>query len=257
VSKNATAADRKTLSARMGASPKLLQRKALEKAEASPSPDGAALEDSFPADGMQDEMPVLAPEPVVDATAAEQPAPINAAESTDSAEPVSPAPMPDAPAQGDTPEPAADAPAPVDIIEPATAPEPAAPAPIAAPPAKPAPIVGAPTWSAQDEAEFQTLSARRKASGYRGRGKELSTQLIRMGEIKPNPGTVVATIVGLVPEHGTMARGELVALMAAAAFESPKARPTDTSWCQGYVAGAIRSGFLAEGTEPLAADQAA
>jgi hypothetical protein len=255
VSKNATAADRKTLSARMGASPKLLQRKALEKAEASPALEGAALEDSFPAEEGQDMAPT--PEPIADATAADAPAQDDAAKPAEGAEAVSPAPVPDAPAQGDTPEPAADAPAQVDIIEPSTVPEPATPAPIAAPPAAPAPIVGAPTWSAQDEAAFQTLSARRKASGYRGRGKELSTQLIRLGEIKPNPGTVVATIVGLVPEGGAIARGELVTLMAATAFESAKARSTDASWCQGYIAGAIRSGFLAEGAEALAADQAA
>ncbi len=249
MSKNATAADRKTLSARMGASPKLLQRKALEKAEASPPPEGAALEDSFPAEGKQDEMP--APESTADAPVTEQPA------LAEGAEPVAPAPAPASAPQADASAPAADTPAPVDIIEPAVAPEPAASAPIATTPAAPAPIVGAPTWSAQDEAAFQTLSARRKASGYRGRGKELSTQLIRLGEIKPNPGTVVATIVGLVPEGGTIARGELVTLMATAAFESPKARPTDASWCSGYIAGAIRSGFLAEGSEPVVADAAA
>lgn len=254
MSKNATAADRKTLSARMGASPKLLQRKALEKAEASPPPDGAALEDSFPVEGKQDEAP--APEPVADTPDTEHPAQDDAVEPVQGAEPEAPAPSPEESPQDAAPEPVADAPAQVDIIEPAAAPEPAPPAPVAAPPIQPT-IFGAPTWSAQDEVAFQTLTARRKASGYRGRGKELSTQLIRLGEIMPNPGTVVATIVGLVPEHGTIARGELVALMSAATFESPKARPTDTSWCQGYVAGAIRSGFLAEGAEALAADQAA
>jgi hypothetical protein len=32
--------------------------------------------------------------------------------------------------------------------------------------------------------------------------------------------------------------------MASVTFPHPKARPTDASWCQGYVAGAIRNGFL-------------
>ena len=52
-------------------------------------------------------------------------------------------------------------------------------------------------------------------------------------------------IVGILAHAGTMNRGALVDAMATANFPHPKARPTDRGWCQGYVAGAIRSGFLA------------
>ena len=102
-----------------------------------------------------------------------------------------------------------------------------------------------PFWSTEDEASFQTLLARRKAVGYQKRGKDVAGQVIRPGAIKPNEGTVAAVIVGIVAHDGTMNRGALVDAMATANFPHPKARPTDRGWCQGYVAGAIRSGFLA------------
>ena len=102
-----------------------------------------------------------------------------------------------------------------------------------------------PFWSTGDEATFQTLLARRKAAGYQRRGKDVAGQVIRPGAIKPNDGTVVAVIVGIVAKAGTMNRGALVDAMATANFPHPKARPTDRGWCQGYVAGAMRSGFLA------------
>ncbi|MBY8823856.1 hypothetical protein [Sphingomonas colocasiae] len=209
MSKTTGAAERKTLSTRTGASAKLLQRKALEKAETGASPEGGALEDSFPAAGAGDDGEASVVELAAHA----------------------------------------------DIKEPTSGSEPAPAAPIAA---EAAPIVVAsPTWSAQDEAAFQALSARRKASGYRGRGREVNAQLVRVGDIAPNPGTVVAAIVALVAERGTVARGELIGLMGATTFSNAKARPSDKSWCQGYVAGAIRSGFLAEASEPVVADVAA
>ena len=102
-----------------------------------------------------------------------------------------------------------------------------------------------PLWSSQQEATFQTLLARRKAAGYQKRGKDVAGQVIRPGAIKPNEGTVAAVIVGIVAHDGTMNRAALVDAMATANFPHPKARPTDRGWCQGYVAGAIRSGFLA------------
>ena len=102
-----------------------------------------------------------------------------------------------------------------------------------------------PLWSTEDEASFQTLQARRKAAGYQRRGKDVAGQVIRPGDIKPNEGTVAAVIVGILAHDGTMNRGALVDAMATANFPHPKARPTDRGWCQGYVAGAIRSGFLA------------
>jgi hypothetical protein len=107
-------------------------------------------------------------------------------------------------------------------------------------------------WSSEDESSFQALLARRKAAGYQRRGRDLSTQLLKPGTIKTNPDTVVATIVALVAERGELSRGELLATMAEANFPHPRARPKDTGWCQGYVAGAIRNGFLAVTAEPSA-----
>ena len=72
----------------------------------------------------------------------------------------------------------------------------------------------------------------------------MSSQILRPGTIKPNADTVVATIVGIVAERGELARAELVGRMGTAKFPHPKAQPTDKGWCQGYVAGAIRNGFL-------------
>ena len=102
-----------------------------------------------------------------------------------------------------------------------------------------------PLWSSEQEATFQTLLAKRKAAGYQRRGKDVAGQVIRPGAIKPNEGTVAAVIVGLLAHATTMNRGALVDAMATANFPHPKAQPTDRGWCQGYVAGAIRSGFLA------------
>jgi hypothetical protein len=102
----------------------------------------------------------------------------------------------------------------------------------------------APTWSDEDEGAFTTQSARRKAAGYRTRGRDVGAQLITVGSIKPNPSTTVAVIVGLVVERGSVRRGELINAMASTTFPHPKARPSDAAWCQGYVAGAIRNGFL-------------
>ena len=116
-----------------------------------------------------------------------------------------------------------------------------------------------PFWSTGDEATFQTLLARRKAEGYQRRGKDVAGQVILPGPIKPNEGTVAAVIVGIVAHDQTMNRGALVDAMATANFPHPKARPTDRGWCQGYVAGAIRSGFLvvAELSATLAGEQSA
>ena len=98
-------------------------------------------------------------------------------------------------------------------------------------------------WSDEDESCFQALFARRKTARV-PRSTNSGTQRLQPGSIKPNPNTVVAVIVGIVAERGVIRRDELVAAMAAVTFPHPKARPTDPSWCQGYVAGAIRSGYL-------------
>ena len=77
---------------------------------------------------------------------------------------------------------------------------------------------------------------------------------LRPGNIAPNPGTIVAAIVRLVIERGEVSRSELVALMSAANLAHPKARPAEKGWSQGYIAGAIRSGFLVVTGEPSTAD---
>jgi len=101
-----------------------------------------------------------------------------------------------------------------------------------------------PTWSEDDERVFAAMAVRRKASGFQRRGKTVGGQLLRPGSIVPNPGTVVATIVALVASRGTVTRTELLKAMAVAEFENSKSRPHDNSWCNGYVAGGIRDGFL-------------
>lgn len=108
-----------------------------------------------------------------------------------------------------------------------------------------------PTWSDEDERAFGVMAARRKAAGFQRRGKDVGGQLLRVGGIVPNPGTVVATIVGLVAERGTVARGDLLALIGTTTFGNSKSRPQDRGWCQGYVQGAVRDGFLADAAAGL------
>ena len=211
----ASAPARGTLATRPGSSRKLLQRKAAERAVEA-DPEEAALEDSFPGEESR-------AEPGADS-----------AGTTMLIEQADPAPVPE-PAISPEPEQSA-----VATSEPESAPlDAAAPAPAPTPAA-------APAWSDEDESALQTMLARRKAAGYQpSRGKDVSAQLIRPGGIKPNEGTVVAAIVGIVAGRGSVARGALLDLMAAAAFPHAKARPADRGWCQGYVAGALRDGFLA------------
>ncbi len=101
-----------------------------------------------------------------------------------------------------------------------------------------------PTWSEDDERVFAAMAVRRKASGFQRRGKNVGVQLLRVGSIAPNRGTVVATIVALVASRGTLTRAVLIDAMAATEFGNAKARPRENSWCQGYVAGCVRDGFL-------------
>lgn len=107
------------------------------------------------------------------------------------------------------------------------------------------PAAPAPQWSDEDETLFNTLAARRKAARGGRRGRDVGSQVIRPGQIAPNPGTVVSVIVSLVAELGTVSRAALVAAMGQAAFANAKAKPQDAGWCQGYIAGALRDGFLA------------
>ena len=99
-------------------------------------------------------------------------------------------------------------------------------------------------WSEADESAFQVWAARRKAAGFQKRGKDVSGQMMAVGNITPNAGTVASVIVSLVEGRGEVSRAELIDAMRSAEFANPKARPTDRGWCQGYVAGCIRDGFL-------------
>lgn len=100
------------------------------------------------------------------------------------------------------------------------------------------------TWTEEDERTLQALAARRKAAGFPRRGRDVGAQVLSVGSIAPNPGTVAAVLVALVAERGTASRDNLVAAMATAPFSHARARPTDKGWCQGYVAGCVRDGFL-------------
>lgn len=114
----------------------------------------------------------------------------------------------------------------------------------AAAPTAPA-VPAASTWADDDERTFQALAARRKAAGYQRRGCDVGAQVLRAGDMAPNPGTVAAVIVALVVDRGVVSRDDLIAAMAAATFPHVRARPSDKGWCQGYVAGCVRDGFLA------------
>jgi hypothetical protein len=101
-----------------------------------------------------------------------------------------------------------------------------------------------PTWTDADEATLRELTARRKAAGYQNRGRDVGDQRVKVSDIRPNASTIAGTIIGLVEAKGTISRAELLKLMAETPFPQPKAKPQDQGWCQGYVAGAIRNGFL-------------
>lgn len=213
---NSAATDRSKLDMRTGSSRKLLARKAVEKA-GGVTMEGEALEASFPA--MEDDS---------QASAVDEFAPTVAViDDEGSVERLEVLP-------GDGP--AAAAPALINAADVA-----AVPTPVPAPHT----MAPAPAWSAEDESTLQTLLAQRKAAGYQRRGRDVSRQMITAGTIKPNPGTVVSVIVDIVAERGgTVGRAELVKAMTGATFPHAKARPNDSGWCQGYIAGAIRSGFL-------------
>lgn len=116
-----------------------------------------------------------------------------------------------------------------------------------APIAPPVPTVAVdqkPTWTDADEVNFRTLMARRKAAGFQNRGRDVGAQQLKVSDIRPNASTIAGTIFGLVEAKGTISRVELIKLMGETSFPQPKAKPQDQGWCQGYVAGAIRNGFL-------------
>lgn len=223
---------RPKLSVRTGASRKLLERKALEKGQDAHD-GGPVLEDSFPVADRSDSEGALVPVPA----AADQSALLaTAPEEADSAavnqcSAIAPL-LPDG-----TQEPASASSEAITL----------APAPLQ--PSQAA-------WSPEDESLFQTLFARRKAAGHK-RSREAGDQRLCVGMITPNPKTVVAVIAALVMERGgILTRDQLVAAMASAKFPHPKAQPKDPIWCRGYVAGALRNGFLALATEAARAEAA-
>ena len=219
-----TSATRPKLSTRSGASRKLLERKAAERVGAD-DPAEPSLESVFPTDAGATAL-------VEDHAAAQE--------------------SPDVEALGVATPSTAEAQIGASTGSAIFVPVGALPAPLqAAAPTQPSQLT---TWSPEDESAFQSLLARRKAAGYQRRGKDVSAQLIRPGDIKPNPNTVVAVIVGIVVERGIVTRAELVAAMTEAAFPHAKAQPADKGWCQGYVAGAIRNGFLALDGGPAAGE---
>lgn len=234
MTQTATTAARKTLSARLDTNPKTLHRKAMEKAASAPKDrNGESLEELFPASAAEAGNAGLAPNEAAPLAAYDSASAVG--NSSDGVDQALAAPT-------------------VDIIEsnamPQQADEPSATPPsivvedqvaLAAPSQPAAPS----TWSEADERAFQAMSTRRKAAGFQRRGRDVSAQRLTVGQIKPNDGTVVATIVGIVADKGTVGRGELIDLMAATSFANAKAKPADKGWCTGYIAGAIRDGFLA------------
>lgn len=99
-------------------------------------------------------------------------------------------------------------------------------------------------WSSADGLILEAMLTRRKNAGYQRRGRDVTGQRLRVGDISPNPGTVVATIVALVAERRTVTRGELLDAMAVATFANAKAKGADRNWSMGWISGALRDGFL-------------
>lgn len=232
MTQTAAQAARKTLSTRLGTSPKTLHRKAMEKAASTPAPDGEGLEELFPVQTLGDDVTVTPSQAAQQAADDSAVAADGVAASADQTAA--------APAVGIIESSAAAALA----AEPAVIP-PSAVVEDQSAPAAPALPAAVSCWSEADERAYQAMAARRKAAGFQRRGRDVSAQRIRLGAIQPNPKTVVATIVAIVGEKGVVTRAELVDLMATATFASAKAKPTDRDWCVGYIAGAMRDGFLA------------
>jgi hypothetical protein len=236
MTQTASASARKTLTARLGTSPKTLHRKAMDKAAAAHAPEGEALEELFPA-----------PPADADGSHMSQDAVLPAADNIGSA----------ADSTSANADQAATAPT-VDIIESSAAPT-SGDEGSASPPstivedhsASVAPVLAPdwPAWSQADEKAYQLLLSRRKVAGFQKRGRDVSAQTIRTGAITPNSGTVNSAIFELVKLHGPISRGQLLDLMATPAFAHPKAKGSDRAWSQGYLQGAISSGFLQIGDQ--------
>jgi hypothetical protein len=211
---SATAEERPKLGSRLGSSPKLLARKAMERASEILG-DGEALEASFPP-APEAEEPALATTSATDGGVQRAGKVIDLPSTKTGSDPTT---LSVTGAGG--------------LLA------------LAVPPVGQAHAT-TPIWSDEDESALQALLTRRKAAGYQRRGRDVGGQLITVGTITPNPKTVVAVIVAIVAEHGSIERAKLLEAMATAIFPYAKAQPTDKSWCQGYVAGAVRNGFLTQ-----------
>lgn len=106
-------------------------------------------------------------------------------------------------------------------------------------------------WTDEDEAAYQAVLARRKASkGKRApavsRSRLADDAVLLVG---PTPVTgksvysTIKTLVVLAGEDG-IKRGELVAKLQTAEFNTPHAKPDDAAWLKGWVSGAVRAGVL-------------
>lgn len=116
----------------------------------------------------------------------------------------------------------------------------------------PAPALTPAAWTDEDETLFQSLSARRKASGFQRRGRDVSGQMLKVGNITPGAGTVYAVVAETLGAAGTVSRGSLLDMLMALNPATTKYPNKPRAWWQGYVAGALRDGVVAE--EAVSAD---
>lgn len=116
-----------------------------------------------------------------------------------------------------------------------------------------------PRWTDDDEFQLRAMLDRRRAAGYRKPSRDVGGQVLKLGSFGPNPNTVTASICAIIGLHGTITRGELLAEMAETVFPHPKAQPKNPKWCQDWVAGVIRNGFVVvvEGDQSTGTDTAA
>lgn len=172
-----------------------------------------------------------------------------AAEAAEGQQPIE-ALFPTPPAQGD--QASADR---VDIKESSAAPAQAptnAESPAPATPATPTGPAASTAWTGEDETLFQSLFTRRKAAGFPRRGRDVSGQLLRVGSITPGAGTVYAVVAETVSAAGSASRGNLLDMLMAQDPATAKYPNKPRAWWQGYVAGALRDGVIAE--EAVSAD---
>ena len=96
----------------------------------------------------------------------------------------------------------------------------------------------------------ETPSATRVAPG-RALGAEAAAR-----RHPANCNTAFGAIVRIVAELREVSRTELLDIMGRSAFPNSTARSQDRKWCAGDVAGAVRSGFLAEVAAPTRCSKA-